>query len=380
MFTLLKPRQRREKSAWVGVNESRPGHASPGVPRGEFIEALEGRRLLAAAPALTVENLDGLPGHERLIFNRINVRDTRVPNRVHDTATLRLRNTGGSTLLVNALRISGPWRVVGTAPRSIAPGGAANVTIQFTATSGPAFTYNQTNWTSNIRGGGAHIGSLSIATNDPRRPKVVEQLAGWWQSRSEANAEPNLQTIVNLISNYKTNINPTRTHWLPEPTGKRYYGEEVPSAYWRAADTTRQVGVRHLASFHSQGFPVRLAWHSRGSNTLRNLVVTAGNEGQSFLPHLQSNPAAPAAGRFTAGTGVFGFKIDNEWTDDRKNFQSGGGHHIRFYPVRTHLGAIIPNTYFMCMDYSVPGAGAGAQNFDFQDNVYIVTNVRPAGN
>src|SRR5215216_7665175 len=98
MFTLLKPRQRREKSVWVSVNESRTAQASSRAPRTEFIEPLEDRRLLAAAPALTVENLDGLPGHERLIFNRINVRDTRVPNRVHDTATLRLRNTGGSTL------------------------------------------------------------------------------------------------------------------------------------------------------------------------------------------------------------------------------------------------------------------------------------------
>ena len=48
------------------------------------------------------------------------------------------------------------------------------------------------------------------------------------------------------------------------------------------------------------------------------------------------------------------------------------------FPVRDHTGAIVPNTYFMCLDYSV-GADAVGENFDFQDMVFVVTNVKPVG-
>jgi hypothetical protein len=59
--------------------------------------------------------------------------------------------------------------------------------------------------------------------------------------------------------------------------------------------------------------------------------------------------------------------------DERQ--QNGGGHTIRFWPARDHFGNILANTYFVAMDYSVDLV---SQNFDFQDNVYVIGNVRPA--
>ncbi len=88
---------------------------------------------------------------------------------------------------------------------------------------------------------------------------------------------------------------------------------------------------------------------------------------------LALNTTTPAAGSFSTSS-TFGFRIDNEYSDDSKNTSnnSGGGHHIRFYPVRDSSGKVVPNTYLMCLDYSnIP------QNFDFQDNVYVVSNIRP---
>jgi hypothetical protein len=341
-----------------------------------FVEPLESRQLLSAA-ALSVQNLDGLPENGRMIFNRINVLDPKVANVVHDRGKLRLRNTGGQTLSIKSLSISGPWKIVGTPPTSIAPGKSVDLTVQFTANKAPAYSYNQTGYYDNPHGGGAYFGSLTIKTNDPVRPTQTEQLAGWWQSQSEHNAEPSLQTIVNLVGNYQTNIATGHQPTLPEPGGKRLYGEEVSSAYWTVADSTHSVSVRLLAAWHGQGKAVTLGWYGKGSFSSHTVFVASGAEGQSFLPHLQGQPTVPAAGSFSSGGATFGFKIDAEWTDDKRNPQTGGGHHIRFYPVRDRNGNRVANTYFMCSDY---GSGGGTQNFDFQDEVYLVTNVKPAGN
>jgi len=53
---------------------------------------------------------------------------------------------------------------------------------------------------------------------------------------------------------------------------------------------------------------------------------------------------------------VFGFKVDGEWSDDTKNNTSGGGHHIRFYPLRDSGGKIVPNTYLMGWTTPSPAA------------------------
>jgi hypothetical protein len=44
---------------------------------------------------------------------------------------------------------------------------------------------------------------------------------------------------------------------------------------------------------------------------------------------------------------------------------------MRFWKVKDRSGAVVPNTYFMGMDY------AGI-NYDYNDNVYLISNVQPA--
>jgi hypothetical protein len=343
-----------------------------------MIEALESRQFLSAS--LKVENLDVIPGFERLIFNRIRTPNEDIPNYVKDRGTLRLSNIGDQTLRFSSIKINGPFRILGLPPEAIPVGKSVNLTVQFTATTAPPFTYNQTAGFDNQTRGGTHTGSLVFTTNDPANATYSEALAGWWQSESEKNMEPNLQTIVNLISDFKTDLAPPRTTQLTQPADDaRYYGEEVISAYWQVANPSRPVGVRHIATFHTQGEPVFVGWFPKGGGN-RNILVTDGATGQSFLPYKNGQKGVPAQASFSPGTATFGFKIDTEWSDDKLNTrQTGGGHHVRFYPVRDHFGNIIENSYFMAMDYSLVGAGT-VQNYDFQDNIYIVNNVKPAGN
>jgi hypothetical protein len=337
---------------------------------------------------LGLTNLDSQPGNERMIFNRIQVQPpapeklsdgtTYTPpvNTVHDKAVLRLTNKGTATLLIKALKFTGPWKIVGTAPTSIAAGKFADLTIQFVASTPPTYTYNETDGPYSPKLAGAYVGSLAITTNDSVNPVQTEQLAGWFQTHNENAEEPSLQSALNLIGNYKTNIAPAQSQTLPETTVAKTYGEEVKAAYWTAADPTKTVYVRQLASWHTQGKSQLLSWYSKGSTTAKALINANIYEGQSFFPHMAGSTTVTAQASFATGTGVFGFKVDSEWSDDKRNAQTGGGHHFRFYPIRDHNGAILANSYFMVMDYST----AGSENFDFQDAIYVVGNVKPAGN
>lgn len=341
-----------------------------------LIEHLEPRQLFAAS--LQVENLDVLPGFERMIFSRIRNPNTELPNYVKERGTLRLTNAGDQTLRFSDVKINGPFRILGAEPTSIPPGKSIHLTVQFTATTVPKFTYNQTMATTSMTQAGAHIGSMTFKTNDPSNLTYTEGLAGWFQTDSEKNQEPSLQTIVNLISDYKTNIHPTITPTLTQPTNAaKYYGEEVVSGYWTAADPSRAVRVRQVSSFKSMGIEVRLQYFLKSDKIPRTAMLTDGLAAQTFLPHLKGQPNSPAVASLAVGSNVFGLRVDNSYSDDSLNkVQTEGGHQVRFFPIRDHFGNILDNSYFMAMDYAV----AGFQNGDFQDNVYVVSNVKPAGN
>src|SRR4051812_16907367 len=202
------------------------------------IEPLEVRSHLSAT--LSVSNLDILPGAERMIFNRIQTPNVDIPNNVKDRGTLKLTNTGDQTLRFSSIKITGPFKILGIPPKAIAPGASVNVTIQFIATTGPKFTANETSGFDNQIRGGSWIGSMVLATNDPATPTWTEGLAGWWQLQNEKNEEPGLLTLINKLADYKTNLAPAGTVELTEPdNAPKYYGEEVISAYWQVADSSK---------------------------------------------------------------------------------------------------------------------------------------------
>ena len=223
------------------------------------------------SPVLGLENLDGAPSSTRMVFNRIqNPNSTSTVNppsfrdAVHDTATLRIHNTGTQPLVISGLTLSDStnWQIVNPpAPGTTvaANGGTLDITIKFIATTDPSHTDNQTNDTQTVNGlpvaaaGGVWNGTLTISSNDPLNPTRTVQLAGYWQYMSENENEPGLQTIVNRLYGYGTNISNTfQPNYPNNGATKVYYGEEVASGLWQVADPTQQVSVRQLAAFHNQ--------------------------------------------------------------------------------------------------------------------------------
>jgi len=216
------------------------------------------------APVLGLTNLDGAPSNTRMVFNRIqNPNPVNPPgfvDAIHDTGTLRLNNTGDQPLVITALTLSDTanWTISSppALPATIAPGEALDINVHFIATTNPSHADNQTNNTVTVNGipvvsaGGVWNGTLTISANDPLHPSRVVQLAGYWQNTSENENEPGLQTLVNLVYGYGTNIRHARSAPVPQQRnhpGQLWRGSHLRALERRRHDPARQrPSTRHL--------------------------------------------------------------------------------------------------------------------------------------
>ena len=356
------------------------------------------------APVLGLTNPQGVPSTTRLVFNRIQNLNPLDPSGfkdiVHDTNTLQINNTGDQALKITALSLSDAtnWQLVNppSLPTTVQPGGSLTLTIKFIATTDPPHADNQTNDSATANGlsvsaaGGVWNSQLTITSNDPVSASRTVQLSGYWQHTSENENEPGLQTLVNSMFGYQTTIASTSMPDFPN-SGKSpvYYGHEVPSGYWLVADPTQKVSVLQLNSYHSQfdltqspppATSARIGWFAQGrSGSVNTIFSTVTGEGQSVLPYANGgSTSVPASGAFSP-SGTFGWFLDGEYSDDKLNttdINSFGrsGHAVRFFPVVDSNGNLVPNTWLVAMDYE----NTEFDNSDFQDNLYLVSNMRPA--
>lgn len=314
----------------------------------------------AVGPEIEIENLDGVPFSNRLVFSRIGSFTNPPPNGVHDVVTLRTKNLGSSPLKISGVPITGPWELANNAPlpTSIAAGGQLDLRVRFKATSGDI-----------------HNGTLTIKSNDSNEPNTVVQLAGFWQRIPEGGGEPTLNEIVKVFGYGTTITNPGQE--LNKNGLVQTVGDEVISPYWQRANTSTPVTVRQLAAFHKPGQTATVSWFGKGSSTTSQIFTHAGIDAQTLLPD-KNNSTQLAQGTFNSN-GTFGFRIADEWSDPLKNNQlvdknngspGPSGHHVRFWQAEDRQGNAIANTWIMGMDYS-------GINYDYNDNVYLISNVKP---
>jgi hypothetical protein len=347
------------------------------------IEQLEDRRMMSAT--LTLVNPDLLPGSNRLIFNYIQNPDTSVPNTVHDEQALQITDTGTSPLVISSMSLSGPWSFVGAPVGgytnvTVNPGTPLNVELLFTQRSLPAHTTNETNFTSQPNGGAYIGGSLTIISNDATTPTNTVTLAGYWQNQSANEEEPSLQSIVNGVAGYDTVI-ATPSQLSTESNGvdlqnngttPTYYGQEVVSSAWQAANPSEPVSIQELAEYYIEGVSDTTYWYSASTLSSHPLMTSAADEGQTVLPTMSNGQ--PMTASFTPG-GTFGFRDDNLYSDDAINTANGDtvddGHRFRFYPLIDSNGSAVPNAWIVAVH-------EGTALSDYQDAVYVVTNMEPA--
>ena len=275
--------------------------------------------------------------------------------KVQDTATLRLVNQSADEALhVTRLTLDpdAPFTLESPSlPLHIAPSAFFDLNVTFTENEGER---------------GVRRASLQVVSSGGASEV---QLAGVFMERPEGNSEVNLQQIVDAFG-YTTDIG-LQGERLSETPDSPLAGDEVRSKLWERADPSEVVYVREIAAYH-------------GCCDEENFIEITGPGGgrffhaasyaQSVLPLIAegSGPAQMSVRPTSAFEIVVGAADDNYTTNTEGNLG------VRLWPAKDRAGELIPNTYIIAEDYVQSGCGQGFANCDYQDNVFLITNVQPA--
>jgi len=321
---------------------------------------------------MVLKNLDNFPSDDRLVASfiqkpwRRTSPDTTPYNANHNVVRLRINNKGTGRLNVTSLRLSNPsaWKIIsvntdttGTLPFSVASKAFSDVSIRFIAL----------NAATRLK---VFTDTLTISSNDSIGPNKKIILSGIWQAAGEGVNEPYAQQIINAFG-YTTVVGYAHDDGNIDGTTRVANSSEENANYFVRADASLPVKVIQVAAYHGCCSAVEsIRFFNKGSSS-SSLVVTHNNlDGQSVLPRITQSSVNLAQGSFNPA-GVFGFKVGSASSDRTQNFNGLIG--MRILKALDRQGNVIPNAYFLNCDY----LGTQFTNYDYQDNIYYIENLRP---
>jgi HYDIN/CFA65/VesB family protein len=337
--------------------------------------------------ALLIQNQDGEPANDRMIFSIITtIASCWGPLTVKDTGALTVRNLSGSNVNVTAVDVTDDFTVTPSTalPAALAPGASLDLTVKFVATTGRV-----------------HSGTLTVHSDDSAAPTRTVTLAGFRQDIPQNSAfpgtstEPDLDEVVNGLYGYSTVVG-TKQQLFDAGGFLNAVGDEVLSSYWVKAEPSQPVTVRLMGAWHS-GWDCADAtavsygsfayWFPKGRTGNaddRYILGGAKEDIQRALPRrYENNHVDAASGSFDPGSTVFGWHIEDEFSDESMAQQepwcTAGqvcGHRIRFWPVKDASGATVQNTWLIAVD--MHRRNPFFANYDFNDETYLVRNMMPA--
>jgi hypothetical protein len=163
--------------------------------------------------------------------------------------------------------------------------------------------------------------------------------------------------------------------------------DELAAPLFRKAGSGN-VTMRAVARFSPKG-PMPFGWYPAGAPATRNMVAT-----MTSMPDAQTSDKArlvlpPLSGStaFDPGSGTFGVWV---YTDQLSQLYDTGGtasngdyaysedapnspanvHRMKVYPLKDAVGSVIAGSYLIAVEE--------AGNGDYQDYVFILSNVQPA--
>ena len=371
----------------------------------DLVGIIRGVRVAGLTPGVEVVNAEHAVFGTHLAMSRIEHLDPYLPNKVRDTATLLVRNGGDAPLQITGVTLdSDHFEIVsGGGDGAVAPGGVREIVVRFVY-SDPTLrsTYgdgdadpNEAEDDNRAISRLVKTGTLTVTTNDPAAPTRTATLGGLWQSHSEeggtgTSQEPSLNEIV-AVFGWQIDVGPNTgqgNYGTGQNTGgaRVAIGQETLSDYWHKAGPG-DVEVIQLAAYHQQRDPqwtgtgspaykpnTSFHWHreSDSKGQYKRVFKHDLDFGQSILP-LIDGESGTSAGRFDPGGEAFAVSVDKGWHSDHTR-NKNDLHSFRFFAVRDAAGNVIPNAYLAASD----NVGSSFANYDHQDNVYLLLNVRPA--
>lgn len=321
---------------------------------------------------LFVENPDRLPANDHFTFSKIQIPWTRgtVYNSNHDSLKVRLHNNGINTLVITELNINSPehftidklngipFNPSTQLPLAIPSGKYIDLMVKFIA-----------------RDLGTRVvlvnDMLIIKSNDDIEPEKKISLHGLWQHSGEGHNEPYTREVMESL-NFKS----TSGYGGTDPDkgdSSMLKGDEIKPYYFIKGDDTYPVTVTQVAAYHNCCTNVEtFRYFEMGSTGKTSVFSHNGKDAQSLFPRLLSSSSqAPASGTINIAN-PFGVVIGNDNTTvPSKNPGKKLG--TRVYKAIDQNGNVVPFTFILSNDY----LGTESTNYDYNDNIYIVENVRP---
>jgi len=332
-----------------------------------------------------------VPASDWMVFSTFgSIPTCQQPLSEKNTGTLRIQNLGNAAINISSVTTTDAFAAAPAQPlpATIGPGANLDVAITFNATSDLL-----------------HKGMLTVNTSDPAAPTHTVTLSGVFQVHPQQPGEPRPDQIFNGIFGFTTTIlgpgqdcyvlnldDPQCGGRVQAPGFEIALGDEVLSPYWAKADATRPVAVQEIGSWHSGydcpnqvSYGSSFGWWAKGMPPMSSTQWTlsgALEDVQRVLPRTHDH-SGPSYTTFDPGGTVMGFRIENELSDDSLQEQEPWctptdkcGHRMRFWPVKNSHGTPVPNSYVVTIDWHV--SDFSTSNYDYQDEVYLLDNIRPA--
>ncbi|MCP9236425.1 malectin domain-containing carbohydrate-binding protein [Lewinella sp. JB7] len=276
------------------------------------------------------------------------------------TKNVTITNTGRTELVINAVRLTGPFAdqfsFTGPSSFTLAPASAQQYAVTF------APDLDQTNL-------GYQSADLLFEGTGSAESNFTVGLHGLKKPGLEGNNEPPLQDVVDALG---IGIDVGWTT-LSNTTSVTPQGEEIIAPLFVAA-TAGNVGITSVARY-SPAEILPFGWYTNTGGSVVPYQVGVQASGlanaQTLYPSLASGTTS-----FNPQGATFGFFVESKafnrfnYTQDELN-TGGVAHRTRVYPVRDRDGKLVENSYLVCFE--------DATNGDYQDYVFLVTNAKPAG-
>ena len=240
-------------------------------------------------------------------------------------------------------------------PISIPPGGFRDIRVQFTE-SGPTRGYFQE--------------TLTINTSDPNNPVNVITLGGSYALGVGGADEPPLSQLRDTFG-YTMDIG--------TPTNDLYtaQGSEILSPRWVRADPSQPIYIRQLAAYHGTNTNnIRLfrALDNNPNGPIATITAMThdADDFNSILP-LINGETGP--GEVFSNPSPQEFQVMIAGLRGGRSADFGQAHGLRFWPIRNPNGQLAPNAYMVAQDFV--GCCFGGETNDYNDNVYLITNIAP---
>jgi hypothetical protein len=274
------------------------------------------------------------------------------------TETVSARNMAAGPVEIRAITLAGEqastFRLndIPALPTKLPPKASLSVTVSFAPTAGATL--------------GVHRALLRFQTGPAPEDGPAMDIAALVTRGLQGDHEPPLQQVVEALG-FEVNVGGTA---LRLGTAAAPIGDEIVAPLFRRAKPA-PVALNPVARYSAaEPLPFGIFKVAKEPPALEQLAVIAAEQAQTLNPDL--DPGGRTS--FDPGEASFGVWVKSgkhvTYTESRRN-TGPIQHAARVYPLRTRGGALVQNAYLVVFEEASDG--------DYQDCVFVLWNVTPAG-